>query len=128
MTGLGEACTHIGAVLYYLEIAMKVTSGTTCQWVTPSYQKAISRTLILLQLKGKFDASTSQQTPIVNSGLSSVCGVMKSSDAQRNTELCSGSSAQHTMRRRPKLDAFFFFKPSLDAAKIRYSFCSGSLL
>ena len=42
MAGLGEACTHIGAVLYYLEIAMKVTSGTTCQWVIPSYQKAIS--------------------------------------------------------------------------------------
>ena len=119
MAGLGEACTHVGAVLFYLETATKVNSGTTCtqqkcQWVIPTYQKAIPylpvKDIDFTPAKGKrrkFDASTSQQTAIVNSGISSVCGVTETSDAQRNTELCSGSSAQHTMRRRPKLDAFF---------------------
>ena len=64
----------------------------------------------------KFDASTSQQTAIVNSGISSLCGVTETSDAQRNTELCSGSSTQHTMRIEG-LNWMGFFKSYLDAAQ-----------
>ena len=46
MAGLGEACTHIGAVLFYLETCTKVNNGKTCtqlkcQWVVPKYQKEI---------------------------------------------------------------------------------------
>ena len=40
MAGLGEACTHIGAVLFYLEAFTNVNSGVTCtqqecKWVIP---------------------------------------------------------------------------------------------
>ncbi len=46
MAGLGEACTHIGAVLFYLEASTKMRSEQTCtqskcQWVIPSSQKEI---------------------------------------------------------------------------------------
>lgn len=46
MAGLGEACTHIGAVLFYLEASTKVSNGITCtqqkcKWVLPSYQREI---------------------------------------------------------------------------------------
>ncbi len=46
MAGLGEVCTHIGAVLFYLEASTKMRSEHTCtqskcQWVIPSYQKEI---------------------------------------------------------------------------------------
>ena len=109
-----------GLTFFYLETATKANSGTTCtqqkcQWVIPTYQKAIPYLPVkdidftpAKRKRRKFDASTSQQTAIVNSGISSVCDVTETSDAQRNTELCcSGSSAQHTMRRRPKIGCFF---------------------
>ena len=46
MAGLGEACTHVGAILFYLETSTKVNGGHTCtqqkcQWVIPSYQREI---------------------------------------------------------------------------------------
>ncbi len=46
MAGLGEACTHIGAVLFYLEASTKRSSEQSCtqskcQWLIPSYQKEI---------------------------------------------------------------------------------------
>ncbi len=46
MAGLGEACTHIGAVLFYMETATKISKETSCtqqkcQWTIPSFQKNI---------------------------------------------------------------------------------------
>ena len=46
MAGLGEACSHIGAVLFYLETYTKMYGEKTCtelkcQWVIPAYQKDI---------------------------------------------------------------------------------------
>ena len=44
MAGLGEVCTHVGAVLFYLEASAKVSSTCTqekCKWVIPSYQREI---------------------------------------------------------------------------------------
>ena len=40
MAGMGEACTHIGAVLFYLEAATKVNkeimyTQQKCKWVVP---------------------------------------------------------------------------------------------
>ena len=46
MAGLGEACTHIAAVLFYLEALVRIQgTGTStqqvCQWIIPSYMKSI---------------------------------------------------------------------------------------
>ena len=46
MAGLGEAYTHVAAVLFYLETASRIdgTSSCTkehCRWVIPAYQKEI---------------------------------------------------------------------------------------
>ena len=46
MAGLGEVCTHVGAVLFYLETATKINGVSQCtqekcSWIVPSYQKAI---------------------------------------------------------------------------------------
>ena len=46
MAGLGEACTHIAAVLFYLEALARIQGTETstqqaCQWIIPSYMKSI---------------------------------------------------------------------------------------
>ena len=46
MAGLGEVCSHVAAVLFYLETASRVTGTSTCtqekaRWMIPSFQKAI---------------------------------------------------------------------------------------
>ncbi len=46
MAGLGEACTHVGSILFYLEASSRINQGSTgtqqkCTWVIPSYQKEI---------------------------------------------------------------------------------------
>ena len=46
MAGLGEACTHIAAVLFHTETVSRMKGSTTCtqqecQWVIPRYQKDI---------------------------------------------------------------------------------------
>ena len=46
MAGLGEVCTHVAAVLFYVETAVKLNGTTTCtqlkcSWVVPSYQADI---------------------------------------------------------------------------------------
>ena len=46
MAGLGEACSHVAATLFYLETASRLdgTSSCTreqCRWVIPGYQKEI---------------------------------------------------------------------------------------
>lgn len=46
MAGLGEVCTHVAAVLFYLETASRLNQKATCtqalcQWVVPSFQKDI---------------------------------------------------------------------------------------
>ena len=46
MAGLGEACTHIAAILFHTETASRTTGLATCtqkecQWVIPTYQKDI---------------------------------------------------------------------------------------
>jgi len=44
MAGLGEACSHITAILYYLEPLAKIQGSRTCtqeecQWIIPAYLK-----------------------------------------------------------------------------------------
>jgi len=47
MAGLGETCTHIAAILFYLEATARIQGTTTtctqqtCQWIIPAYFKKI---------------------------------------------------------------------------------------
>ncbi len=46
MAGLGEVCTHVAAVLFFLETSARLRSKTTCtqekcQWAIPTFQKNI---------------------------------------------------------------------------------------
>ena len=47
MAGLGETCTHIAAILFYLEATARIQGTTTtctqqaCQWIVPAYFKKI---------------------------------------------------------------------------------------
>ena len=46
MAGLGEVCTHVAAVMFYVEISERLNGAPTCtqqkcQWVIPAYQKDI---------------------------------------------------------------------------------------
>ena len=46
MAGLGEACSHIAAILFYLETTTRVKGASTCtqqkcQWAIPTFQKDI---------------------------------------------------------------------------------------
>jgi hypothetical protein len=46
MAGLGETCTHVAAVLFFIEASGRVTGTTTCtqqkcEWIVPSFQKEI---------------------------------------------------------------------------------------
>ena len=47
MAGLGETCTHIAAILFYLEATARIQGATTtctqqtCQWIVPAYFKKI---------------------------------------------------------------------------------------
>ncbi|SMN01988.1 hypothetical protein SPONN_289 [uncultured Candidatus Thioglobus sp.] len=46
MAGLGETCTHVAAVLFYLETAVRINGQITgtqkeCEWVIPAFQKRI---------------------------------------------------------------------------------------
>ena len=47
MAGLGETCTHIAAVLFYLEATARIQGTSTtctqeaCQWIIPSYLKSV---------------------------------------------------------------------------------------
>ena len=46
MAGLGEACSHVAAVLFYLETAARINGESTCtqqkcQWAIPAFQKDI---------------------------------------------------------------------------------------
>ena len=47
MAGLGETCTHIAAILFYLEVIARIQGTTTtctqqtCQWIIPAYFKKI---------------------------------------------------------------------------------------
>ena len=46
MTGLGEMCTHIAAVLFYLEAATRIQGKQTCtqrkcEWIMSSFLKNV---------------------------------------------------------------------------------------
>ena len=46
MAGLGEVCTHVAAVLFFLETKVRINGTSTCtqqkcQWVVPTFQKSI---------------------------------------------------------------------------------------
>ena len=46
MAGLGEVCTHIAAILFYLETSSRINGASLCtqqkcQWVIPAFQKEI---------------------------------------------------------------------------------------
>jgi len=45
MAGLGETCTHLAAVLFYLKVVarlqgMKTVTESECSWIIPSYLKS----------------------------------------------------------------------------------------
>ena len=44
MAGLGETCTHVAAILFYLEAAARIqgketTTQQKCEWIMPSFKK-----------------------------------------------------------------------------------------
>ena len=46
MAGLGETCTHIAAVIFYLEAVARLQGKQTsterkCEWIIPSYLKNV---------------------------------------------------------------------------------------
>ena len=46
MAGLGEVCTHVGAMLFYVETTTRLSglsqcTQEKCSWVVPTYQNAI---------------------------------------------------------------------------------------
>ena len=46
MAGLGETCTHIAAVLFYIETAARIqaqhnSTQSKCEWIMPSFQKSV---------------------------------------------------------------------------------------
>ena len=43
MAGLGEVCSHVGAILFYIEAlrCAKTCTDVTCQWVVPTSVKSI---------------------------------------------------------------------------------------
>ena len=47
MAGLGETCTHITLILFYLESCARLYGGTTtctqetCQWIIPTFLKEV---------------------------------------------------------------------------------------
>jgi len=46
MAGLGEVCTHVAAVLFFLETTVRINGTSTCtqqkcHWVVPTFQKSI---------------------------------------------------------------------------------------
>ena len=46
MAGLGETCTHIAAVLFYLEAMARLQGKQTCtqnkcEWIIPSYLRNV---------------------------------------------------------------------------------------
>ncbi len=77
MAGLGEACTHVGAILFYLKTSTKVNGGHTCtqqkcQWVIPSYQREIPylpvKDLDFTSAKGKHKALEKALEKSANAG------------------------------------------------------------
>ncbi len=79
MAGLGEACTHVGSILFYLEASTKINQGTTCTqqkctWVIPSYQKEIPYLPVkdvdftcAKRKREEFDSSICSEQSLVNS-------------------------------------------------------------
>ena len=77
MAGLGEVCTHVAAVLFYLETSFGLQGKATCtqdkcQWVIPAYQKSIPyapvKDLDFTSAKGKkrkIDCALADPTPSV---------------------------------------------------------------
>jgi len=74
MAGLGEVCTHVAAVLFFLETSARLQGKVTCtqeqcQWVIPSYQKEIPyapvKDLDFTSAKGKkkIDHALADPTP-----------------------------------------------------------------
>ena len=58
MVGLGEVCTHVAAVLFYLETSARLRSKKTCtqekcQWVIPTFQNNIPYDFDFTSAKGK---------------------------------------------------------------------------
>jgi len=46
MAGLGETCTHVAAILFYVEAVVRIQGSKTCTqsryaWIIPSYVKSI---------------------------------------------------------------------------------------
>jgi hypothetical protein len=46
MAGLGEVCSHVGAILFYLETTARLSGQSQCtqekcSWIVPAFQKTI---------------------------------------------------------------------------------------
>ena len=53
MAGLGERCSHVGAVLFYIEFAVNLRGSETCTkekayWLLPGYKKVEHTNLLLI--------------------------------------------------------------------------------
>ena len=79
MAGLGEVCTHIAAIMFYIETAGRLNGVPTCtqkacQWVVPAYQKDIPyaplRTIDFSSAKSKKRAIDATTDASINSAAS----------------------------------------------------------
>ncbi len=95
MAGLGEVCTHVAAVLFFLETSARLNEKPTCtqqqcQWVIPAYQKSIPYARVsdidFTSAKGKkkkIDTALSNPLPSKTSTRKSVSvGISAPTDAQ----------------------------------------------
>ena len=75
MAGLGEVCTHVAAVLFFLEMTVRINGTSTCtqqkcQWVVPTFQKSIP----YLPIKDiDFTSAKVKKRRIDDAGNSSAC-------------------------------------------------------
>ena len=83
MAGLGETCTHIAAVLFYLEAVARLQGTKTvteseCSWIIPSYLKS------------------AQYLPIKNIDFTSARGLKRKLDGAINNSESSGLSKEES--------------------------------
>lgn len=94
MAGLCEACTHVAAVLFYLETSAKVNAETCtqqqCQWVIPAYQREIP----YLPVKDINFTSAKRKTKTVDGNILSAAGSSNTSEQSSSTQSSSTDSIE----------------------------------
>ena len=66
MAGLGEACTHVAAIPFYVEAVVRCSEAPTCtqescKWITPSFQKDTDFTLAKVKKRKLEESSADAQ-------------------------------------------------------------------